>query len=112
MTKSNPTPQTKQDNVDDLKRLLAEKDAEIARLQQHIQTVGDPFAKIWPGIHHRLSMEALEAILIKSEEVQQLITDNTDELLNLTPVQRRRLMGAGMRRYGFIDKLSDVIMNT
>jgi len=112
MTKSNLTPQKKQDNVDVLKRLLAEKDAEIERLQQHIQASGDPVTKLWPGLHHRLSMEALEAILIKCEAVQQLITDNTDELINLTPVQRRRLMGAGMRRYGFIDKLSDVITNT
>jgi len=112
MTKNNPTPQTRQDNVDELKRQIAEQAAEIASLQQHIKASGDPVTKLWPGIHHRLSMEELEAILVKSEEVQQLITLNTDELINLTPIERRRLMGAGMRRYGFIDKLSDVITNT
>jgi len=28
--------------------------------------------------------------------------------LNLTPAERRRLLGSGVRRYGFIDKVSDV----
>jgi len=112
MTKSNSTSQKTQADFDELKRQIAEQAAEINRLQQHIKTSSDPVTKLWPGIHHRLSMEELDAILVKSEEVQQLIMLNTDEQINLTPLQRRRMQGAGMSRYGFIDKLSDVITNT
>ena len=112
MAKSNQNPKTKQTNVNEWQRQLAEKDAEIALLKEHIQTTAGAAAKTWHGLHNRLSLEALEAILVKCKEVQLEISDNTGDSLNLTPMQRRRLRGAGMYRYGFIDKLSDIITNT
>jgi len=104
--------QKNEESVDDLKRQLAEQKAEIARLNKQLTSANDSLEKHWSGLYNRMSIELLEEIFEKTEQLQHLITCNTDDFLNLSPLQRRRLRGAGMRRYGFIDKLSDVIQST
>ena len=44
------------------------------------------------------------------ESMQELFSESKSDLPTeaLTPAERRRMLGSGVRRYGFIDKVSDV----
>jgi len=58
-------------------------------------------------IRNWLSPDNLEQLLSDVEEILDIIRHDM-QTEALTPAARRRMLGSGVRRYGFIDKTSDV----
>jgi hypothetical protein len=69
-----------------------------------------PVTQINTGAHERniplLPPEQMNGIKLNIENEMQQFKGFADN--NLTPLQRRRKIGAGTRNYGFIDKVSDL----
>jgi hypothetical protein len=51
----------------------------------------------------------LDEVLTQLRSTFELLGHSEDRILTMTNAQRSRLQGAGVRRYGFIDKVSDLV---
>ena len=106
--------------VEELERELAHALSEAAKAKAHAQSIGEENDTLREELKQALEHPEEKAILPDVTEtwlnqVKTKVYQLRNMLLEkavmppITPVMRRRLLGSGVRRYGFIDKVSDVI---
>jgi len=103
---TNPT------NIENLERQLAEMREELHNTREDLKNALDHADKIaYNSVLPDISEEWLQTIFEAAMHFRATILGKA---LNpeLSELDRRRLMGAGVRRYGFIDKVSDIMITS
>ena len=96
---------TSEQRVKELERELAQAHADLADAHAEIDSMhNDELKRSSVNISDCTLRDALRDAELVRSNIQSWITGD-----NLTEADRRRLLGSGVRRYGFLDKVSDII---
>jgi len=106
------TPMTEQERILNLERELAKTQADLATAHAELNDAHAEIDGLHADVDHFASLDMsfvrLEAALEHAEDLRKEVYSWIVGQ-QLSDADRRRLVGSGVRRYGFIDKMSDLM---